>query len=106
MNLQQIADKLDFDLEDVQMLMDMFISDTLKSLSEVEQHIALNNKTELRNIAHGIKGSASNLMLEEVTQIALEIENLAKDVIEADYKSLFEDLKQNIKTLEREKEEA
>jgi HPt (histidine-containing phosphotransfer) domain-containing protein len=100
MNLQLLADTLEFDLEDVQMLMDMFISDSIESLQGIEVTINSNDFQQMKNIAHGIKGSASNLMLDDISNIALEIEQLAKINQDADYKSLFQKLKIELTSLQ------
>jgi HPt (histidine-containing phosphotransfer) domain-containing protein len=100
MNMQQIADILEFDLEDVEMLIDMFLTDAEESLVSVKSAIESNDFEQMKNIAHGIKGSASNLMLEEIREIALEIENLAKTKSPADYHTLFQKLEQELTVIE------
>ena len=100
MNLQQIADTLEFDLEDVEMLMDMFLSDAKESLHSVESTIESNDFEQMKNIAHSIKGSASNLMLEEIREIALQIEESAKTETLSDYKSLFTKLEDALDSIE------
>ncbi len=100
MNMQHIADILEFDLEDVEMLVDMFLTDAKASLENVESLIASNDFEQMKNISHGIKGSASNLMLEEIREVAVEIEDLAKTKTSANYHALFEKLEHELKTIE------
>ncbi len=104
MRLQEIADKLGFDLEDVEMLMDMFISDSISSIEDIQTHIIEDDKQELKNIAHGIKGSAANLMLCDIASMAKEIEQFASSDSDIDYEELFTKLRDKIILLETEKE--
>ena len=99
-DLQLIAEKLEFDLEDVEMLLGMFMDDAFEALSLTDEAIKTEDFEQMKNIAHGIKGSASNLMLEEITQQAYEIEQLAKGENSADYTTLFHTLKNQIKLLQ------
>jgi HPt (histidine-containing phosphotransfer) domain-containing protein len=99
-DLNLIAEKLEFDIEDVEMLLNMFIDDALLSLALADKAIETEDFEQMKNIAHGIKGSASNLMIEDITQSAYEIEQLAKDKKSADYKTLFGTLKNQIELLE------
>ena len=106
MTMQDIADILEFDLEDVEMLVDMFLTDANVSLENIEHIIDSNDFEQIKNIAHSIKGSASNLMLEEIREVALEIEDLAKSQTSANYNALFQKLQLELKTIEAIKVEA
>ncbi len=100
MNMQQIADTLEFDLEDVEMLVDMFLTDTKESIESVASAIESNDFEQMKNSAHGIKGSALNLMFEDIAKIALEIEQLAKTESLADYHALFKKLEFELTSIE------
>lgn len=100
MNIEQIADILEFEIEDVEMLLDMFLSDAKESLEGISSTIESNDFEQMKNIAHGIKGSASNLLLDEISELALEIEQLAKTKSSADYHAMFEKLKNKLSTVE------
>ena len=100
MNMQQIADILEFDLEDVEMLVDLFLNDAKSSLENVNNAIERDDFEQIKHIAHGIKGSASNLMLDDIVEIALQIEQLSKSESDADYRSLFKKLKTQLNTIE------
>ncbi|HIP03302.1 MAG TPA: Hpt domain-containing protein [Campylobacterales bacterium] len=92
MNMKLLAELLEFDLEDVEMLVDMFLTDTKESLENIESTIESNDFEQMKNIAHGIKGSALNLMLSEIAEVALEIEQSAKTKSSIDYHTLFQKL--------------
>ena len=98
-DIKKIAQTLEFDVEDVEMLVDMFLDDATGSLDSVQTALESEDFQELKNIAHAIKGSALNLMLEDIADIALKIELLAKEESEADYKTMFQTLKEEIDIL-------
>ena len=95
-DLQTIADELDFDLEDVQMLVEVFLSEANKSLESLKKAIDANNLEDIFRYAHSIKGSASNLTLQEISNTAKEMEDSARKNTPFDYKTTFETLKQLI----------
>ncbi len=98
-NLQQIADKLDFDIDDVSMLMEIFLDNASESLEIFNAALRTNNYEQIKNATHAIAGSASNLMLEDITNIAKRIELLAKKEKNVDYKSLYLELKYELDLL-------
>jgi HPt (histidine-containing phosphotransfer) domain-containing protein len=104
MNLQYIADSLGFDLEDVTMLMDMFLENANQSLEDLNKAIETKNFLEIKNASHAIKGSSANLMLDNITSISSQIEESAKKESDINYKKLSIELKNRLKTLEEMKE--
>ncbi len=101
LDLELLAEKLEFSLEDVQMLLNMFIENANKSMLTLNDALKQNNFKEIRNSSHAIKGSASNLMLEEITQISTYMEEFAKNELDANYKSLFTDLSSELEILKK-----
>ena len=95
-DLQTMAYKLDFDLEDVEMLVEVFLSEAKKNLVDLKNAIDTNNLEDIFRYAHSIKGSASNLTLQEISNTAKEIEDNARKNATFDYKTSFEILKQLI----------
>ena len=73
-NLQQIADNLGFELSDVEMLIDMFIEASNDSLDQMKTAIQENNFDDIVATSHAIKGSAANIMLDDIANLAQEIE--------------------------------
>jgi len=98
-DLQTIADELDFDLEDVEMLIEVFLSEANKTLESLKKAIDINGLESVFTYAHAIKGSASNLTLREISNIAREMEHNAKEKSEFDYANSFEILKQLINNI-------
>lgn len=92
-DLQSIADSLEFDLEDIEMLIEAFLEGAEESLVEIESAIEKNDFVEIAKAAHGIKGSALNLTLEDIAEVAKEIELAGKEEATIDYKAKLEELK-------------
>lgn len=99
-DLQEIADKLDFDLEDVEMLIEVFLEGTEESLSSLKSAIDENNLEEIYKSAHAIKGSAANLTLMEISDIAKEIELSSRQEQECDYMEKFKILQKLIEDIQ------
>ena len=82
-------------------LLQIFKVQTESTLQELEGVVASSNHTEIAKLAHSIKGSAGNLRLDELQELARKIEFAAKgnaDMagISSDFtnlKALFADFK-------------
>jgi len=111
-DLQKIADELEFDLYDIEMLMDIFIESAYENLENLTKAIsksaisksAINNHHEhdfetIFQTAHAIKGSAANIMLNDIAAIAQEIENNARGKKLVNYQNSSNKLKLSIKAL-------
>ncbi len=92
-NLQNIADTLDFDLEDIEMLMEVFIETTTQELQNIQIACDENNFEVISQIAHSIKGSAANLTLMEISNLAKDIEYSAKEEMDINYQDKINTLK-------------
>ena len=98
-DLQSIADELDFDLEDVEMLMEVFLETSTEQIALLEQAVNNNNLEEIGSIAHSIKGSSANLTLIEISDLAKEIELDAKEKKDINYKNKINLLKELIQKI-------
>jgi len=98
-DLNSIASQLGFELEDIQMLVEMFIDSSKQSLQEMESALTNNDLKQLSAHAHSIKGSAANLTLEEISDIALSIEESANNQSDFDYQEAVSKLKKLIEDL-------
>ena len=99
LDLQKIADKLDFDLEDVEMLLEVFLESTQESMQSLRIAIDENNLDEIFSSAHGIKGSSANLTLLNISAIAGEIEHAARDKEDINFNEKFIELKTLLDTI-------
>jgi HPt (histidine-containing phosphotransfer) domain-containing protein len=78
-NIQKLAEQLEFDVEDVHELLEMFIDSAIDSIEDIKQSFANQDITGIRNGAHAIKGSAGNLLLNEVYLVAQRLEKSATE---------------------------
>ncbi len=95
-DLQKIANELDFDLEDIKILLEVFLNSAKNSLNKMEKAIKANNNEDIFYCAHDIKGSSLNLRLTNISNLSKEIETIAKNNENIDYQSKYENLKQII----------
>jgi HPt (histidine-containing phosphotransfer) domain-containing protein len=98
-NLKEIADELGFEIEDVEMIMEIFLESAKENLINIKNAIEKDDRKNLAEFAHAIKGSALNLRLNEIAKLAKEIEIKAKNNEEADYKNKYEKLKELINNI-------
>ncbi|MDF1882347.1 Hpt domain-containing protein [Sulfurimonas sp. SAG-AH-194-C21] len=102
-DLQKIADELEFDLEDVEMIMDSFLENAKTNLNFMDKAIQIDDFKGITNSAHAIKGSALNLLLDDVGNLARELELNAMEEKNIDYFVLYEKLNLLINGLKNEK---
>lgn len=95
-DLEQIANKLDFELEDVKMLMEVFLETTDELMDELQKAIYENDLKKIYTLSHTIKGSSSNLTLVNISSLAAEIEQKSRAKKDINYRDKFEDLKRLI----------
>ncbi len=88
-DLQEIADELEFDLEDVEMVLGVFMEDSVVNLNNMKIAIRAGNLDDVKLSAHAIKGSALNLLLNDVGSLATEIEENAAKSEDVDYLALY-----------------
>ena len=98
-DLQEIADTLGFDLGDVEMLLNMFIEASNDSLDELKIAISDNNYDAIAASAHAIKGSAANLMINNVVDVAQIIETSGNENTDINYIDKYEELKLLVNSL-------
>lgn len=94
-----LCNKLNFDKEDVAMLLDVFVECSQESLYKLSNAIRLNDFNLIYKASHAIKGSASNLLLEEIALLAKEIEYNAKNSADFDYVQKSKELEELIISL-------
>jgi len=85
--IKNIADKLNFSIENTYKLLDIFYESSSTILNNLETSIKQNDYDKIYRNAHSIKGSSSNLLFNDVYLIAKEIEHNAKN--EQDYPYLL-----------------
>lgn len=98
-DLQKIADELEFDLDDVEMLMAVFTENAKETLEWMKKSIIAKDFEAIAKSAHKIKGSSANILLKEISQISSEIERSAKERLDIDYNSKINELESMIDEL-------
>lgn len=99
-DLQKIADELDFDLEDVEMLLEVFLDSSKEILLALKESIEKNDLEAIFSSSHAIKGSAANLTLNEISDLAKEMEHNARESNNIDYNEKYLKLELLIKNIE------
>ncbi len=99
-NLQKIADELEFDLDEVKMLIELFVQVSNKALEELKNGIDTKNFEKIFKSAHKIKGSAANLLLNEISELAKEIEMSGREKNNIDYLLKFNKIELLIKEVD------
>ena len=99
-DLQAIADELDFDLEDVEMLIGVFLESAKESMQNLKNGIDSNNLEKVFHSAHAIKGSAANLTLHAISDLAKFIEHHARDGENIDYAEYYKQIESLIHELQ------
>jgi HPt (histidine-containing phosphotransfer) domain-containing protein len=92
LNLSKIAQELDFEEEDVIMLIEMFKESANDSMIALIEAIEKNDYKEIKHNSHSIKGSAANIMLNDIVFLAKEIESAAIQQESIDYHAKYRQL--------------
>ncbi|MEA3352656.1 MAG: Hpt domain-containing protein [Campylobacterota bacterium] len=98
-DLQKIAESLDFDLEDIEMLMEVFLEGANESLAALKEAIDSNDMDGIYKSAHFLKGSSANLTLADISELAREIELNAREQNTIEYASKYNELKNMVDAL-------
>ncbi len=98
-DIDYISNVLGFEVEDMIMLIEMFIESSDDAISSLYRAIDDSNFEEIAKNAHTIKGSAANLNLESISQIAEKIEHLAKKGVEDNYRAMVEALDEELNSV-------
>jgi len=78
MNLKGLAEKLDFDVDDLVEMLDTFVEATSSDLGQMNEAMEMDALPQVARSAHSIKGAAVSFGLEEVYEPAMLIESNAR----------------------------
>jgi len=98
-DIERLATELDFDIEDVYVLVELFVENAQVSLANIEEAIEGNDIQTIQNEAHAIKGSAANLLLVDIQSMARDMETAALENRKINYLSLFTQIEESIEAL-------
>jgi HPt (histidine-containing phosphotransfer) domain-containing protein len=104
MNLDILAKELEFDREDLVMLLEMYIEGALNSIESIRESLECNDMQTIHKEAHSIKGSSANLKLVDISKLAMLMEEAAKNGLELDYDHILNKIESELKAIEKEME--
>jgi len=94
MELEKLAERLGLDVEDIRELFELYVETTTSDLAELKRAIEIKDAQLAHAKAHSIKGASGNLCLDEMYNLAKEIDDRARvnslDGLEEIIKSLEE----------------
>ncbi len=96
LDIKLLAQKLEFDIEDVLMLLELFLESSQSSLANIEDALELNRLEIVAQEAHSIKGSAANLLLADIVNKARDLEDASKEEQKMKSLTLFKELEMMI----------
>ncbi len=78
MELEKLAERLGLDVEDIRELLELYVETTTSDLAELKEAIEAKDARLVHEKAHSIKGSSGNLGLDEMYELAKEIDDRAR----------------------------
>ncbi len=78
MDLKKIAERLGLDVEDIRELLELYVETTSSDLAQLKGAIETKDAELAHAKAHSIKGASGNLGLDEMYELAKEIDDLAR----------------------------
>ncbi len=78
-NREELAERLDHDMNLYRELVELFLNDSVKLLERINEAIINNDAQGLQKAAHTLKGSVSNFSAFRAREIALQLEYLGRD---------------------------
>lgn len=96
--LQDIADRVNFSLENTQKLVDIFYESTNSILNKLDTAIQSNDYDSIYRSSHSLKGSASNLLFDDIYAITKEMEAAAKDAQPYEYAQKVQEIRNILET--------
>lgn len=116
-NKEELKKSFDYSIEDsakalglqlpiFKTILKTFITSIDKDLESLKQSIEKNNKEQIQQVAHKIKGAAGNLKIISVFEITKDIELNAKENQDLDYMLKFNNLKAYVEDIRQKYEEA
>lgn len=95
-DLDKALEIVDQDKEFLKELMDIFKSDYPQKLAAIYQAIKEQDFKTMNETAHGLKGSAGNLFLSKVYELALQLEKKGKEKNIEGTKEIYQELEEEM----------
>ena len=111
MELEKLAERLGLDVEDIRELFELYVETTTSDLAELKGAIETKDAQLAHAKAHSIKGASGNLGLDELYNLAKEIDDHARansldaleemiQVLEEKYNNLVEEFEKDSSVVE------
>lgn len=88
--------------DDINMLFEVFLDDTLASLEELALVIDSTNYDKVRRIAHSIKGSSKNVGADDLANICELLEQAARDECKDNWTELLTNIQESFNQTKNE----
>lgn len=99
--LQTIAETLELEIEVVKKILGAFMTSSGQLLKKIEEAVVENNFSQLKQLAHQLKGTAGNMRLKSIADLAANIESNAEEQNAVDYQGLIAKLRDATNNVEK-----
>ena len=79
MDLKELGENLGLELDEFVEIVELFVSTADSDIEKIRDALATNDSYKAQEAAHSLKGSAGNLGFMEISNIALEAEQKARE---------------------------
>jgi len=101
LDINKLRDELMLNDDEIIMLVNLFINKMKKSIPDLEDAIEILDYKKIQILAHGIKGSSANFRMENLQNMANELENMAKNHnTQYNYYYIFKNIKAIVEYIE------
>ena len=98
-NKEMIEELKELMEDDFPLLLNTFLDDSNKRLVDLKLAIAEENANDVRELAHGFKGSSANLGAEKLARISSELESMGRTDELSEVESSFIELNNEYKII-------
>ena len=101
LDINKLRDELMLNDDEIVMLVNLFINKMKKSIPDLEDAIEILDYKKIQILAHGIKGSSANFRMENLQNMANELESMAKNHnTQYNYNYIFKNIKAIVEDIE------
>ncbi len=75
MNFNELAENLGLEKDEFMELVDLFVETGKPQLEQLKEAVEAKDETEIRRVAHSLKGASGNLGLMTISEMAKKIED-------------------------------
>jgi HPt (histidine-containing phosphotransfer) domain-containing protein len=105
MELEKLAEKLGLDVEDIMELFELYLETAASDLADLKEALEAKNSQLVHAKAHSIKGASGNLSLDDMYNLAKEIDDRARENSLEGLEEMVQALEKKFNCLEKELKE-